>query len=182
MRDHYNLFIGPNSYGQASRTFAPDESVAGASLPAMPSYPAHLTGRGEYPILFPNLMLGAQATEFFAITCEPVTPELTRERFYLFFADVAMDDAYAQVRTAVLNRWFEVNTEDIGVLEAMQEGRRSNARAGDLFAPELEACVHAFQRQLVETILMHCDPESNIRLGVLPPDVDQLADQAVAAQ
>jgi len=155
MKDHYNIFIGPNAYGQASRTFAPDTGAAGASLPAIPGYPAHLTGQGEYPILFPNLMLGAQATEFFAIACEPVSPTLTRERFYLFFADEAMNEAYAQTRTDTLNRWLAVNTEDIGVVEAMQEGRRSTVRTGDLFAPELEACVHAFQRQLVETILEH---------------------------
>lgn len=162
MDDHYNIFIGPNAYGQASKTFAPDTAVAGASLPAIPGYPVHLTGHGEYPIVFPNLMLGTQATEFFAVTCEPVSPALTRERYYLFFADVAMDDAYAQVRDAVLNRWFDINTEDIGVVERMQAGRHSNARVGDLFAPELEACVHAFQRQLVETILKN----RNAHLGV----------------
>jgi choline monooxygenase len=157
MTDHYNVFIGPNAYGQASRSFAPDMGAAGGRLPAIPGYPAQLAGQGEYPILFPNLMLGAQATEFFAISCEPVSPGLTRERFYLFFADVAMDDAYAQARTAAVNRWFEVNSEDVDVVEAMQEGRRSTVRAGDLFAPELEACVHAFQRQLVETMLAHRD-------------------------
>jgi choline monooxygenase len=157
MTDHYNVFIGPNAYGQASRSFTPDRGAAGRGLPSIPGYPTQLAGQGEYPVLFPNLMLGAQETEFFAISCEPVSPTLTRERFYLFFADEAMDAAYAETRSAALNRWFEVNSEDIGVVEAMQDGRRSTARAGDLFAPELEACVHTFQRQLVETMLAHCD-------------------------
>ena len=153
MEDHHNIFIGPNAYGQASRNFAP--GAVAASPPVIPGYPAHLTGLGEYPILFPNLMLGAQATEIFAVSCEPVSPALTRERFYVFFDEAAMDESYQEVRNASLNRWFEINGEDIGVVESMQLGRDSNAWNGGLFAPELEACVHAFQRQVVETILKH---------------------------
>jgi choline monooxygenase len=153
MEDHYNVFIGPNAYGQATKNFAPNAEGAGISLPAIPSYPVNLVGLGEYPLLFPNVMLGTQSTEFFAVSCEPVSPALTRERFYVFFDEAAMDEAHEQVRSDALSRWFGINSEDINVVERMQVGRASNVRAGDLFAPELEACVHAFQRQVVDTIL-----------------------------
>jgi choline monooxygenase len=153
MKDHYNIFISPNAFGQATKKFAPRTSIDGKSLPAIPNYPMHLNGHGEYPVLFPNLMLGTQATEFFAITCEPIGPELTRERYYLFFAEAAMTDEFAKVRNAILDRWFEVNTEDVGVVERMQQGRHCAAWSGGVFAPDLEACVHHFEKQVVATIL-----------------------------
>jgi choline monooxygenase len=153
MEDHYNIFVGSNAYGQATRNFAPSTTILGKSPPQIPDYPQHLQGHGEYPILFPSLMLGAQASEFFAVSCEPVGPELTRERFYMFFPEAAMTDEFAKVREAVLERWFDVNVEDIDVVERMQQGRHSEARNGSLFAPELEACVHQFAKQVAAAIL-----------------------------
>jgi len=123
MEDHINIFVGPSAYGQATKTFTPN-----TSLPVIPDYPAHLSGHGEYPLFFPSLMLGTQATDFFAVTVEPVSPELTRERYYVFFPEIAMDDAYAEARAATLKRWYDINAEDIGVVERMQQGRHSNAR------------------------------------------------------
>jgi choline monooxygenase len=153
MEDHYNIFVGSNAYGQATKTFAPSTTVEGKSPPQIPDYPHHLRGHGEYPIFFPSLMLGTQATEFFAVSCEPLGPELTRERFYMFFPEAAMTDEFAKVREAVLQRWFDVNVEDIDVVERMQQGRHSKARAGNLFAPDLEACVHQFAKQVAAAIL-----------------------------
>src|SRR5215472_5505276 len=111
MEDNYNVFIGSNAYGQATRRYAPDAPATGAALPAIEGYPAHLTGLGEYPVLFPSLMLGTQSTDFFAVSCEPVSPALTRERFHVFFDAAAMDDTHEEARTAALKRWFEINSE-----------------------------------------------------------------------
>jgi len=153
MKDHFNIFVSPNAFGQATKKFAPKSSINGKTLPEIPNYPPHLHGHGEYPVLFPNLMLGTQSTEFFAVTCEPIGPELTRERYYLFFAEAAMTDELADVRNAILDRWFEINIEDVGVVERMQRGRHCAAWSGGVFAPDLEACVHHFEKQVVTAIL-----------------------------
>jgi choline monooxygenase len=145
--------VSAHAYGQASRAFSPSVSVDGKSAPEIPNYPAHLHGHGEYPLLFPNLLLGTQATEFFAVSCEPIAPNLTRERFYVFFPEAAMDEKFAAVRERTLARWFQVNTEDIEVVERIQRGRAYAARDGDIFAPGLDACVHLFVKQVAASVL-----------------------------
>jgi choline monooxygenase len=150
--DHYNIFVEPCGSGQASKDFAPG-AVDGRLLPQFPDIPSHLKGRAEYLNLFPNLMIGTHPTEFLAISVEPVAPNLTRERLYVFYLDEAMADAYDGVRNRSLESWFEINAEDIDVVQRMQEGRRSPAMAGGLFAPDLEACLQHFQKQIANRIL-----------------------------
>jgi choline monooxygenase len=153
MEDHYNIFIDPCGSGQASKKFAP-KPVNGKLLPSFHDVPAHLEGRAEYLNLFPNLMIGTHPTEFIAVSVEPIAPDLTRERFYVFYTDEAMADTYDEVRRDSLDRWFEINAEDIDVVQRMQEGRHSPAMAkGTLFAPELETCLQHFQQQIVTNLL-----------------------------
>jgi choline monooxygenase len=125
----------------------------GKRLPQFPDFPGHLKGRAEYLNLFPNLMIGTHPTEFLAISVEPVAPNLTRERLYVFYLNDAIADAYDGVRNKSLESWFEINAEDIDVVQRMQDGRLSPAMAGGLFAPELEACLHHFQKQVASRIL-----------------------------
>ena len=150
-QDHYNVFVEPCGSGQASKRFAP-AAVNGKTLPEFPDVPAHLKGRAEYLNLFPSLMIGTHPTEFIAVTVEPVAPDLTRERMYVFYTEEGMGEQYDEVRKASLARWFEINSEDIDVVQRMQEGRYSPAMEGGQFAPELEACLHQFQKQITDKI------------------------------
>src|SRR6185437_15394520 len=164
MEDHYNFFVEGSCAGQGTRRYQ-NPLRDGVSLPEFPGLPAHLAGRGEYPVLFPNLMLGTQTDHFFLITAEPVTPELTRERLYVFFVgEEAMGERYAEARRQTFEGWQRINREDMDVIERMQRGRHSSAMAGGRFAPELEACLHDFQKRLAAT-LTHCPRPSGEREG-----------------
>lgn len=153
MEDHYNVFVEGCGSGQASLKYAPP-AVGGKRLPEFKDIPPHLEGRAEYLTLFPNLMIGTHPEYFFAITAEPVAPDRTRERFYLFFVgEEALREEYAAVRKDALDRWTQINLEDMGVVERMQFGRHSPAMIGGRFSPDLDACLHDFQKHLVRRLL-----------------------------
>src|SRR6202043_2236015 len=112
MSDHFTFFAGSDAAGQGTTVYAPG-SLHGMSLPGQ-SLPAELAARAEYPVIFPNLMTGLQSDHFYLIDVIPLTPELTRERFDIyFFGDEAMDEAHRAIREQTIERWDEVFREDI---------------------------------------------------------------------
>jgi choline monooxygenase len=149
MADHYCFFTGDDAAGQGTMVYAPG-SKEGQSLPVMP-LSADLAKRGEYPVLYPNLLTGLQADHFFIIEVIPVAPGLTRERFEIFFfGDAAMDEGHGAIREQTIERWDEVFLEDLDVVERLQEAHASAAATGGRFSPVQDQAVHHFQRRLVE--------------------------------
>jgi len=149
MADHYCFFAGGDAGGQGTTVYAPG-AKDGQSLPAL-DLPADLVRRAEYPVLYPNLLTGLQADHFYLIDVVPVTPDLTRERFEIFFyGDEAMDEPHAAIREHVIERWNDVFVEDIDVIERLQEAHASPAASGGRFAPAQDQAVHHFQRRIVE--------------------------------
>jgi choline monooxygenase len=149
MADHYCFFAGDDAAGQGTTVYAPG-SKEGRSLPAMP-LAAELVQRGEYPVLYPNLLTGLQADHFYVIDVIPVAPGVTRERFEIFFfGDAAMDDGHSAIREQTIERWNEVFLEDLDVVERLQEAHASPAATGGRFSPAQDQAVHHFQRRLIE--------------------------------
>jgi choline monooxygenase len=152
MSDHYCFHAGPDAGGQGTHVYDPG-SKDGQSLPAM-ALPEAWIRRGEYPVLFPNLLTGVQSDHFFLIEAIPVAPGITRERFEIFFfGDEAMDDAHRAVREQTIERWNKVFIEDIDVVERLQQGHASPAATGGRFSAVQDEVVHRLQRWLLERML-----------------------------
>jgi choline monooxygenase len=152
MSDHYCFFAGPDAAGQGTSVYAP-AIEGGMSLPIQ-ALPAELALKAEYPVLFPNLLLGLQSDHFYLIDVIPEGPDRTRERFEIFFfGDRAMADSLDPVRRQTVERWDEVFLEDADVVERLQEGHASPAATGGRFSPAQDQAVHQFQRRLLERML-----------------------------
>jgi choline monooxygenase len=152
MSDHYCFLAGSDAGGQGTEVYAPG-TKDGQSLPAM-TLPEEWAKRGEYPVLFPNLLTGVQSDHFFLIDVIPVSPGVTRERFEIFFfGDESMDDAHRAVREQTIERWNDVFVEDIDVVERLQQGHASPAATGGRFSAVQDQVVHRFQCWLLERML-----------------------------
>jgi choline monooxygenase len=152
MSDHYCFLAGTDAGGQGTEVYAPGNKD-GQALPVM-ALPEDQVKRGEYPVLFPNLLTGVQSDHFFLIEVIPVSPELTRERFEIFFfGDAAMDDSHRAIRKQTIERWNDVFVEDIDVVGRLQQGHASPAATGGRFSPVQDQVVHHFQRWVVERML-----------------------------
>lgn len=152
LEDHFEFRLSNVCYGQGSRKYAPDD-IGGRQLPRFPNLPEGFETRGEYPIVFPNAMLGVSVDHAFALIAHPTSPTTTHEEMHIFFVgDEAMGDDFAENRRVVMERWRGVNYEDVRIVEKMQIGRNSPAMEGGLFSPTLDICVYDFQTEVARCL------------------------------
>jgi len=65
-----------------------------------------------------------------------VTPDKTREELHVFrIGDAATSNANKDAREATLKMWDDLNREDLGMLELLQQGRLSQAYDGGRLSP-----------------------------------------------
>jgi choline monooxygenase len=150
--EHYHCRAGDRFIGTATRDYDP-KSESGCQLPRFRGLTAEQTLVGEYPVVFPNLWLGVHADHFYAVVVYPLAPDLTLERFHVYFVgDEAFAPAYDLARAEILERWSSVNLEDIGITELMQRGRHSPTFDGGRMSTVQDVGIHHFMRMVVDRL------------------------------
>lgn len=148
----------------ADRFFGPVTHSYRASLPpeqALPEFPGLPAARrlaGEYPIAFPNLLLGIQRDHLFGIIVDPLAIDRTRERLHIYTVDdgaarPAAERARIAAAVAELAAgWREVFTEDIGIVERMQRGRASSSFDGGKLTAFHDDCNRRFMQHVARAV------------------------------
>ncbi len=135
LTQHYDIDRGTNFAGQGSSSYT---SPAGATS-FISSWPEDQKKYAEYPVLYPNTLLGLQSDHFFTMTILPISETELLERVQLLFHnDVASDPSHENHRKALLENWRGVFREDIFAVEGMQKGRHSPAYKGGVFSPVMD--------------------------------------------
>ncbi len=134
--------------------FPQTEEGRGEGLPHYPGLPPSDAQRGLWFLCFPHFAAEVYPDQFTLLVSYPVAPDLTREELHVFLiGDAATAEAHRAPREALLRMWDELNREDIGVLELLQQGRRSPAYDGGRLSPHWEGPTHQFGRRVVEKIM-----------------------------
>lgn len=135
LSQHYDIERGQNFSGQGSSSYT---SPAGADG-NLSTWPKEQLKYAEYPVLYPNTLLGLQSDHFFTMTILPLSETESLERVQLLFlGDVADADTHESHRQSILEGWREVFSEDIFAVEGMQQGRSSPAYQGGVFSPVMD--------------------------------------------
>jgi len=151
MEQHYQILGGHSYVGQGGTGYQPDQ-IAGAGLPRM----AGLADASQYEalVIFPNLILAPLPDMAFSIVMLPDSAQRTRERLeFLFVGEAALEDRFRALREKGAAFVANVNAEDVGIVEAVQRGRRSSAFVGGQFAPAQEATSLQFQKMVAARVL-----------------------------
>lgn len=146
MEDHYVFSVGKNHFGQGTYSY---ESLCldNKTLPQFPNLPPEKLSVGEFPVLFPNVMLAVRRDFFYVIVVHPTSPGTCTERMAFYFVgDEAMSSEFEKHRTQIIERHRAINVEDINIVERLFKGRSSSAFDGGKFSPALETTVHRFQQ------------------------------------
>lgn len=152
IQDHYNIVAGDWGAGQGTRVFDFTER-SGISLPRFGNWPKDKLKTAEYIAFFPNVLIGLQNDHAFAFVLKPQAPDRTVEALQMYYlGNAARGDAYAHARRVMLEGWREVFLEDVGVCEAMQQGRTSPAFDGGSFSPALDVATHHFHRWVADRL------------------------------
>jgi choline monooxygenase len=101
--------------------------------------------------LFPNVALNILPNHLFIIHAQPVTPGLTHETTYLLtHPESAGTEAAID---GLVKFWDEVNREDIGIVERVQQGLESTPFPGGRLCYRFEESLHRFQNMIIDRML-----------------------------
>ncbi|MFT5113290.1 MAG: choline monooxygenase [Parasphingorhabdus sp.] len=146
LEKHLCEIYGDNSAGQLSTTFDPVMDSENP-LPIFPDWNPDMMTYGDWPTLYPNLLLGFQPNHVFAMIVRPVSKNQSREDLALFYVGDSADDPKLEAaHKKNLDDWCIVFNEDIGPCERMQIGRNSPGFQGGAFSPTLDKCSHHFHK------------------------------------
>jgi choline monooxygenase len=149
---HKLVFISDNHFGQITDQFAADKVDASPFTP-FPGLTRAQELSGEYPIIFPNVMLGIQRDHFYCIITDPLAHDRTRERVHLYMVGDAPDRPdYQPAFDTLIETWKEVFEEDIWVVERMQLGRASDAFGGGVLTPYHDDLTQRFMQRVTESL------------------------------
>jgi choline monooxygenase len=148
LKDHYHIEdISETFSGQGSNKYS-QQFDGNKKLSTFPNWPNDLYQNSEYVSLFPNVMLGIHVDHFYAFWLEPLSNNITREHFEMYYVgdESASSDEYKEIRKKNFVFWQEVMNEDVGVIEGMQKGRSSTAYNGGNFSPVMDTPTLMFHK------------------------------------
>ena len=153
LEDHENIVEYGHYSGQISNKYIPRYST-GKYFTEFQNLGSEWDTKGEYIVLFPNLILGVQKDHVFSLIIEPLGVGNIRENIEIYYSDPSMlSDEYQQTRRENANLWKTVFEEDIFVVEGMQKGRYAKGFDGGRFSPVMDEPTHVFHDWYARKIL-----------------------------
>ncbi|NOD35663.1 MULTISPECIES: aromatic ring-hydroxylating dioxygenase subunit alpha [unclassified Ruegeria] len=126
----------------------------GDRLPHYPDLSQEDAKRGLWFLCFPHFAAEVFPDQFTVLVSYPIAPNKTREELHVFLiGDAATSEDHANARAELMQMWDDLNREDLGMLELLQQGRLSPAYDGGRLSPYWEGPTHEFGRRVVERIL-----------------------------
>ena len=155
IEDHYHIQGLPNRFaGQGTTVYNP-RLKGKEKFPCFPNWPKDQHHIAEYVALFPNVMMGIHKDHFYAYWLEPVDHKFTKEHMEIYYVgeNAANSKKYQSLRKQNYKLWKSVQTEDVDIIEGMQEGRNSPSYNGGNFSPVMDNPTHHFHKWVATNIV-----------------------------
>ena len=176
--DHYR-YQGPGMYcGQTTTPISSDDRDDWLKLPPAAGLDHSDRTSGRFVAIFPNVMLAVLPNHVFLIRLEPTSAGHTREICTFLMppsTEFVDEDTFATTRSF----WFDVNDEDIDIVERSQRGLTAGAVPPGPLAPRFEEPLHRFHNMVADcmtaesmahdvTVPAGDEPTEAARLGTGP--------------
>ena len=152
--DHYHIQGLPNRFaGQGTLVYNP-RFKDNKQFPNFPGWSKEKEKHAEYVALFPNVMLGIHKDHYYAYWLEPVNHQYTKEHMEIYYVgeEAALSEKYKSLREQNFKQWHSIQSEDLMIIEGMQEGRNSPAYNGGNFSPVLDNPTHHFNKWVAKNL------------------------------
>ena len=152
--DHYHIQGLPNRFaGQGTVVYSP-KFKGTKKFPCFPGWPKNKEKIAEYVALFPNVMLGIHKDHYYAYWLEPISLSYTLEHMEIYYVGekAANSKKFKSLRRQNYKLWHSIQSEDLGIIEGMQEGRNSPSYNGGNFSPIMDNPTHHFHKWVVENV------------------------------
>ena len=153
LEDHYSMEIPGKFCGQGSTVYKPMLSEDGREFPDFAGLGPKWDTGAEYPMYFPNVMIGFHRNQFYGFIVEPVAHDRSIEHVQIFYADPSVaGDEWREMRERNAKNWREIFDEDIFVVEGMQRGRSASTFDGGKFSPAMDGPTHCFHDYIARAV------------------------------
>ena len=155
IEDHYHIQGLPNRFaGQGTVVYNP-RLKGKEKFPCFPNWSKDKEHIAEYVALFPNVMLGIHKDHYYAYWLEPVDHKYTIEHMEIYYVGekAANSKKFKSLRKQNHKLWKSVQSEDVSIIEGMQEGRNSPAYNGGNFSPVMDNPTHHFHKWVATNIV-----------------------------
>jgi len=155
IEDHYHIQGLPNRFaGQGTTVYNP-RLKGKEKFPCFPNWPKDKENIAEYVALFPNVMMGVHKDHFYSYWLEPIDHKCTKEHMEIYYVGekAANSKKFKSLRKQNHKLWKGVQSEDVDIIEGMQEGRNSPAYNGGNFSPVMDNPTHHFHKWVVTNIV-----------------------------
>ena len=155
IEDHYHIQGLPNRFaGQGTTVYKPRFKAKG-KFPCFPNWPKNKEHIAEYVALFPNVMLGIHKDHYYAYWLEPVNYKYTIEHMEIYYVGdkAANSKKFKSLRKQNHKLWKGVQSEDVYIIEGMQEGRNSPSYNGGNFSPVMDNPTHHFHKWVATNVV-----------------------------
>ena len=153
--DHYHIQGLPNRFaGQGTVVYNP-RFESDEAFPTFPGWTKEKEQYAEYVALFPNVMLGIHKDHYYAYWLEPVNHKYTIEHMEIYYVGdkAANSKKFKSIRKQNHKLWKGVQSEDVHIIEGMQEGRSSPSYNGGNFSPIMDNPTHHFHKWVATNIV-----------------------------
>ncbi|NQW08655.1 MAG: aromatic ring-hydroxylating dioxygenase subunit alpha [Alphaproteobacteria bacterium] len=160
---HELEFFGDRFFGPITKAYRADLPPE-LTLPTFPGLSEARWLKGEYPVAFPNLLLGIQRDQLFGIIVDPLATDRTRERVHLYFVDDGAARSEVEqarietAKTAMIADWKSVFEEDVHIVERMQRGRANSQFDGGKLTALHDRCTRRFMQLVADGLAPHPEP------------------------
>ena len=155
IEDHYHIQGLPNRFaGQGTVVYNP-RLKGKEKFPCFPNWPKDKERIAEYVALFPNVMLGIHKDHYYAYWLEPVDHKYTIEHMEIYYVGekAANSKKFKSIRKKNYKLWKGVQSEDVNIIEGMQEGRNSPSYNGGNFSPIMDNPTHHFHKWVATNVV-----------------------------
>ena len=133
--------------------FKKADPARGGGLPHFPNLPEAKKTRGDWYVLFPNFAFEIFPDQVDVFIVAPVSADRCSETIALYFIGAGADgEKYAEARNHVIQNWHDLNSEDAGVIQRMQQGRLSEGFDGGVLSPFWDPVQQQFARLIVASM------------------------------
>lgn len=150
VRDHFR-YQGPGQYcGQTTSPVSSDDRGDWNAMPAPSWLSESDASSGRFLALFPNVLLSVLPNHVFIIILEPVGPGKTIEHTAFLLPDLGEGSVDAEAFEMTRSFWFDVNNEDIDIVERGQRGLTHGGFTPGRLSPRFEEPLHRFYNMLAD--------------------------------
>ena len=154
LEDHENILSSGPFAGQLTHAFTEAADENGRNFASFSGLSKRWDKEAEYLAFYPNVQIGVHKDHTFAIILEPKSVSETLEHIEIYYASEEMrDDDWKAMRETNSAFWKSVFLEDVGVVEAMQDGRKADGFDGGHFSPVMDESTHHFHCWMANNFL-----------------------------